>query len=130
MPSAKPERAKLRHDFHFRISVDEQAAFHKRASDLGMSPSGFARTIFRQAAGLPIHPGPEIARSFVTIGEDLRRVGININQLARAINEGRFVASDEVSASLVDFANLIYDTRGHMADMLAFPVVPDDSVKK
>lgn len=104
-----------------RMTRDERDAIKRRASVLGVKPSTWARAVLRDAlderrhevealaaqAAVP-RPAPELARAV----EQVRRVGVNLNQVVRsgmavdenvlrevldAVREVRALLGDEVS---------------------------------
>ena len=104
-----------------RVTRDEHDAIKRRASVIGVKPSTWARAVLRDALDVRRHevealaaqaavprPAPELARSV----EQVRRVGVNLNQLVRsgtavdenvlrdvldAVREVRSLLGDEVS---------------------------------
>lgn len=104
-----------------RMTRDEHDAIKRRASVLGVKPSTWARAVLRDALDVRRHevealaaqaavprPAPELARAV----EQVRRVGVNLNQVVRsgtavdgdvlrevldAVREVRSLLGDEVS---------------------------------
>lgn len=104
-----------------RVTRDEHDAIKRRASVLGVKPSTWARAVMRDALDKRRHevealaaqaavprPAPELARAV----EQVRRVGVNLNQIVRAgtavdetvlrdvfaaVHEVRSLLGDEVS---------------------------------
>lgn len=72
-----------------RVNAAEREALDRKAKHMGMSPSQWLRTAALDRK-LPPTPVPEANRE--AYGE-LTRLAVNINQLARAANEGRAVVS-------------------------------------
>lgn len=105
--------ARVRLDAHLdvRVTRDELAAVKRRATVIGVKPSTWARAVLRDALDSRRHeeealvaqatmprPSPEFVRAV----EQLRKVGVNLNQVARA---GTAVDDDllrEVLAAVVD----------------------------
>ena len=73
-PPAESRTAQL----HVLVTPAERSAVHRAATDAGLSVSAFVR---RRALGQPI-----AARADAQARAALRRVGVNLNQLARAAN--------------------------------------------
>ena len=75
-----------------RVNAAELETLQRKASYMGMSPAQWLRTaaLSRQ---LPPSPVPEANRE--AYGE-LTRLAVNINQIARAANEGRAVVSSTI----------------------------------
>ncbi|WP_311777642.1 plasmid mobilization protein [Trueperella abortisuis] len=104
-----------------RMTRDEHDAIKRRASVLGVKPSTWARAVLRDALDVRRHevealaaqaavprPAPELARAV----EQVRRVGVNLNQIVRsgtavdenvlrdvldAVREVRSLLGDEVA---------------------------------
>lgn len=72
-----------------RVNTAEREALTRKAKHMGMSPCQWLRTAALERK-LPPTPVPEANRE--AYGE-LTRLAANINQLARAANEGRAVVS-------------------------------------
>ncbi len=101
-----------------RVTRGERDAIKRRATVLGVKPSTWARAVLRDALDSRRHeegalvaqaavprPAPELARAV----EQLRRVGVNLNQVARA---GTAVDEDllrEVLAVLTDMRAALRD---------------------
>ena len=73
-PPAESRTAQL----HVLVTPAERSAVHRAAADAGLSVSAFVR---RRALGQPV-----AARADAQARAALRRVGVNLNQLARAAN--------------------------------------------
>lgn len=121
MSLARPRRTHNVLRFTFRLCQEDREAIDQRAKFLGTSPSVLMRAIARHAVELPVFPGREVAASLYGIAEELRRIGVNLNQLSRAINEGRYVPNQDIVDSLSEGIDLIYDTRHHMGNFLRQP---------
>lgn len=101
-----------------RVTRGERDAIKRRATVLGVKPSTWARAVLRDALDSRRHeegalvaqaavprPAPELARAV----EQLRRVGVNLNQVARAgtaVDEGLL---REVLAVLTDMRAALRD---------------------
>ena len=96
----------------------EKAAFDALAKEHGLTTSRLLASLIRMSAGLPIHPGEPAGAKILTMTADLRKVGVNLNQIARALNERRVVADAEVMDALVQLASVVEDARGAYLDML------------
>jgi len=68
-----------------RVNASEWDQLQVKASSMGMSPAQWLRHA-ALARMLPRRPAPELNRRAYA---DLARVGSNVNQLAKASNEGR-----------------------------------------
>ena len=96
----------------------EKAAFDALAKEHGLTTSRLLASLIRMAAGLPIHPGEPAGAMILAMTADLRKVGVNLNQIARALNERRVVADAEVMQALTQLASVVEDARGAYLDML------------
>lgn len=79
-----------------RVNPAEWEALQRKASSMGMSPAQWLRTAALKRQ-LPPLPMPEANRA--AYGE-LTRLAVNINQIARAANEGRAVVSEALLLGL------------------------------
>lgn len=70
-----------------RVNVSEWDQLQVKASSMGMSPAQWLRHAALTRM-LPRRPAPELNRRAYA---DLARVGGNLNQLAKAANEGRAI---------------------------------------
>ena len=96
----------------------EKAAFDALAKEHGLTTSRLLASLIRMSADLPIHPGEPVGAKVLEMTADLRKVGVNLNQIARALNERRVVADAEVMDALVQLASVVEDARGAYLDML------------
>ena len=96
----------------------EKAAFDALAKEHGLTTSRLLASLIRMAADLPIHPGEPAGAKILAMTADLRKIGVNLNQIARALNERRVVADAEVMEALVQLARVVEDARGAYLDML------------
>lgn len=67
----------------FRLTAAERAFLRSQADAAGLSESDFLR---RRALGLPVRAAA--ARSDPALVSELNRIGVNVNQLARATHRG------------------------------------------
>lgn len=83
-----------------RISPEELTEIDNFAKNNGIKRSTFCREILRQAIGKTIVLTVEDKAVFSLLHEDLRMIGINVNQIARRLNSGKEVHSKEVETAL------------------------------
>ncbi|MES2033716.1 MAG: ribbon-helix-helix protein, CopG family [Pseudomonadota bacterium] len=81
-----------------RLAAPDAAGVDVAAAAMGLSRSGWvAALVRRRVCGEPTFPRPD-ALALVAIQVELRRVGVNVNQIARALNtavmEGRVLDSE------------------------------------
>ncbi|WP_162254017.1 plasmid mobilization protein [Sphingomonas sp. Root50] len=111
--SEKRQRTRI---ITFRVSDEEYARFHDRASRAGLAVGAFAR-----AAGLD-DPGPRARRrrpvehqKLAQLMAAMNRVGNNLNQIARDTNLGLDIEVPELRDALQHYHNVIaaiYDALG------------------
>jgi len=97
----------------FRVRPAEAAALRDLAQALGQTPSRVLRRLLREA----ITHGPDYfadqATDFHQTSEQLARIGRNLNQLVRAINQGNQVAPAELRR-VVNAAHLSVSAASHL----------------
>ncbi|MGO1164843.1 plasmid mobilization protein [Brucella sp. C7-11G] len=80
---------------HSRVSADEYDAIYEAAKAAEMSMSAFFKAVFLQGAGVkPVFSDEDRALLSLML-EDMRMIGVNLNQVARALNSGRSVSDSE-----------------------------------
>ena len=117
-PQGAGERVTLNARLDVRVTRGEHDAIKRRATVLGVKPSTWARAVLRDAlderrhevealaahAAVP-RPAPELARAV----EQVRRVGVNLNQVVRA---GSAIDGDilrDVLAAVAEVRSLLGD---------------------
>lgn len=85
---------------HLRVTADEQAAIQKAAEDAGMTVSAFVRSLSLQGAGVTPFLNADDRKVMRVLHEDMRAIGVNLNQVARALNSKREVHDNEVGMVL------------------------------
>ncbi|MDX4074035.1 plasmid mobilization relaxosome protein MobC [Brucella sp. NBRC 113783] len=92
MKVAKPKPQTI----HSRVSADEYDAIDDAAKAIDMTTSAFFKAVLLQGAGKkPIFNDDDRALLSLML-EDMRMIGINLNQVARALNGGKSVSDSEV----------------------------------
>lgn len=92
MKVAKPKPQTI----HSRVSADEYDAIDGAAKSVDMTMSAFFKAVLLQGAGKkPIFNDDDRALLSLMF-EDMRMIGINLNQVARALNSGKSVSDSEV----------------------------------
>lgn len=99
-----------------RLSERDAAGMHAEAASTGLTPNAWAAAVLRRRlAGRPSFPPAERAVLIALHGE-VHRVGVNVNQIARALNtavvEGRVL---DLELGYLD--DLRRELRGHMGAM-------------
>lgn len=81
---------------HSRVSADEYDAIDAAAKAADMTMSAFFKAVLLQGAGTkPIFNDEDRALLSLML-EDMRMIGINLNQVARALNSGKSVSDGEI----------------------------------
>ncbi|WP_114217120.1 plasmid mobilization relaxosome protein MobC [Ochrobactrum sp. 3-3] len=85
---------------HARVSADEYTAIEKAAKSADMTVSGFFRSLILEGAGVrPILTNEDRAVMALLL-EDMRAIGVNLNQVARSLNSGKSVHPSEIDINL------------------------------
>lgn len=119
-PMARPkkERADARGlVFGVRLTPDERATLEANAAALGVTITDYARAAVLggrvEVARLSSSGGaPEVPPAGVAHIVALNRVGVNLNQIARALNSGLGVVPSELTDSLARVNALLDDWQG------------------
>ncbi|MCF6110330.1 MobC family plasmid mobilization relaxosome protein [Mesorhizobium muleiense] len=85
---------------HARVSADEYAAIEKAAKAADMTVSGFFRSLIIEGAGARPFLTEEERLVMALLLEDMRAIGVNLNQVARAVNSGKGVHPSDVDINL------------------------------
>lgn len=81
---------------HSRVSADEYDAIDAAAKAADMTLSAFFKALLFEGAGLkPIFNAEDRALLSLML-EDMRMIGVNLNQVARALNSGKSVSDSEI----------------------------------
>ncbi|MBC2887664.1 plasmid mobilization relaxosome protein MobC [Ochrobactrum sp. CM-21-5] len=81
---------------HSRVSADEYDAIDAAAKAADMTMSAFFKAVFLQGAGVkPVFNDEDRALLSLML-EDMRMIGVNLNQVARALNSGKSVSDSEI----------------------------------
>lgn len=87
---------------HIRFSPVEFNAIEAAAIRAGLTVSAFVRSLSLEGAGVTPFLNEADRAILGTLGQDLRAIGRNLNQLARALNAGGSVAVSEVAGRTDD----------------------------
>ncbi|RWA97492.1 MobC family plasmid mobilization relaxosome protein [Mesorhizobium sp.] len=85
---------------HARVSADEYAAIEKAAKAADMTVSGFFRSMVIEGAGARPFLTEEDRLVMALLLEDMRAIGVNLNQVARALNSGKGVHPSDVDINV------------------------------
>jgi hypothetical protein len=99
-----------------RLAAEDARGLAGAAAEIGLTPNAWAAAVVRRKLhGRPTFGRPDVM-SLLAIQTELRRVGGNVNQIARALNtavgEGRVL---ELELAYLD--DLRAEIRGHMAGL-------------
>ncbi|UWU26018.1 plasmid mobilization relaxosome protein MobC (plasmid) [Rhizobium sp. CB3060] len=102
---------------HVRMSETEFLAFEAFCADVNLTVSEALRRLVRQAAGLgPAFDG-DLKEIVLAHAEELRRVGVNLNQIARALNGGREPRFEALLDGVVRLARVVGAQASDIKDM-------------
>jgi hypothetical protein len=73
--------------FQLSLTADEVLAVEAHGAILDLRPAQFCTVLVRRWLGLRKAPPASTANALALIRNELRRIGVNINQIARAANE-------------------------------------------
>ena len=120
MPRPKKQQQEARSVvFGVRFTADERAALEAAAATLGVSPTDYARAAVLggrvEAAPVPLPPSGcslSVAPAGVAHIVALNRVGVNLNQIARALHSGLGLVPADLEACLERVNVLLDDWQG------------------
>ncbi len=95
--SAKQRKGRL---INVRVSDAEHSAIEEAAKSAGMSVSAFFRLLLLEGAGVRPILTAEDRLIMAALLEDMRMIGINLNQVARSLNAGKAVHPSELDINL------------------------------
>lgn len=87
---------------HVRVTDGEHDAIETAAAAAGMSVSGFFRSLLLEGAGVRPVLIREDRMIMAALLEDMRMIGINLNQVARTLNSGKGVHPSELDINLAN----------------------------
>ena len=97
VPTAKQRKGRL---INVRVSDAEHSAIEEAAESAGMSVSAFFRSLLLEGAGVRPILTAEDRLIMAALLEDMRMIGINLNQVARSLNAGKGVHPSELDINL------------------------------
>lgn len=104
-PAALPDPVGRAVHMSVRLSENEVAAVHRAAADRGMKPSQWLRSVVRVRLGSGAQFSVAELHELRALVNQVRKVGVNLNQITRAVNEARMEGgSFSVDAKAVDEA--------------------------
>ncbi|RVD24992.1 plasmid mobilization relaxosome protein MobC [Mesorhizobium sp. M4A.F.Ca.ET.020.02.1.1] len=87
---------------HIRFAEDEISAVETAAEQAGLSVSAFIRSLSLEGAGVRPFMNREDRAVLEMLIQDMRVVGGNLNQIARALNGSRSVAGSDLKGAIDD----------------------------
>jgi hypothetical protein len=97
VPTAKQRKGRL---INVRVSDAEHSAIEEAAKSAGMSVSALFRSLLLEGAGVRPILTAEDRLIMAALLEDMRMIGINLNQVARSLNAGKGVHPSELDINL------------------------------
>jgi hypothetical protein len=97
VPTPKQRKGRL---INVRVSDAEHSAIEEAAKSAGMSVSAFFRSLLLEGAGVRPILTAEDRLIMAALLEDMRMIGINLNQVARSLNAGKSVHPSELDINL------------------------------
>lgn len=94
------EPEKKERTVHARVTAEEYAAIEEAAKSADMTVSGFFRSLTLEGAGVRPIMTRDDRLIMAMLLEDMRAIGVNLNQVARALNSGRGVHPSELDINL------------------------------
>ena len=102
-----------------RLSEAEFAALTKFAEEATLPTSEVLRRLAREAGGFgPTFEG-EVAQRLKATVVQLRKVGVNLNQIARALNSGRVPGYEHLRGGVERLARLVADHERDLDELRA-----------
>ncbi|WP_140763086.1 plasmid mobilization protein [Mesorhizobium sp. B2-1-8] len=114
-PPKKPARRER--VAHIRFSDDEMSAVEGAAERAGLSVSRFMRSLSLEGAGVRPFMSRQDRAIIGMLVEDMRAVGGNLNQIARALNASRSVAGSDLTGAIDDARAIAITVAAELASM-------------
>jgi len=96
---------------NFRLNAAEYSAIQAAAEKAGMTASAFFRSLSLEGAGVRPVFNDEDRTILSILHEDMRKIGVNLNQVARSLNAGRVVDPEEIKIALRNVERIADATR-------------------
>ncbi|MCA1868521.1 plasmid mobilization relaxosome protein MobC [Agrobacterium genomosp. 3] len=104
-------RSGLGRQVNVRFSEAEYEALDAAAQKAEMTVSGFFRSLSLEGAGVRPIFNDEDRTILSILHEDMRKIGVNLNQVARSLNAGRVVDPEEIKIALRNVERITDATR-------------------
>ncbi|RWI89946.1 MAG: plasmid mobilization relaxosome protein MobC [Mesorhizobium sp.] len=102
---------------HIRFAEDEISAVETAAEQAGLSVSAFIRSLSLEGAGVRPFMSREDRAVLEMLIQDMRAVGGNLNQIARALNGSRSVAGSDLKGAIDDARAIATTVAAELAAM-------------
>lgn len=102
---------------HIRFAEDEISAVETAAERAGLSVSAFFRSLSLEGAGVRPFMNREDRAILEMLIQDMRAVGSNLNQIARALNGSRSVAGSDIKGAIEDARAIATTVAAELAAM-------------
>jgi hypothetical protein len=100
-----------------RLTAADSRGLGAAAAETGLTPNAWAAAVIRRRLhGRPTFLRPDIM-SLIAIQTELRRVGVNVNQIARALNTAVVEGGGVLDLELAYLDDLRAEIRSHMAGL-------------
>lgn len=96
---------------NFRLNPADYSAVQEAAAKAGMTVSAFFRSLTLEGAGVRPVFNDEDRTILSILHEDMRKIGVNLNQVARSLNAGRVVDPEEIKIALRNVERIADATR-------------------
>ena len=114
MKSEADRRSKV---LHVRLAPALEAALAGEAEARGETLSGFVRGVLTETGGFgPMLEDADRA-AMGRLAEEVRAVGVNLNQAVRALNSGKVPPQGELAGLVVELAEMFAAMRGQLVSM-------------
>ncbi|WP_292151839.1 plasmid mobilization relaxosome protein MobC [Brevundimonas sp.] len=110
--SVSPFSAKLT----LRLGVDDLGLLEAAAADAGLSRTQWAVALIRRRLYDRPQLTPSDALAFIGIQRELRRIGVNVNQIARALNTA-VLEGKVLELELAQLDAFAAEIRGHLSGL-------------
>jgi hypothetical protein len=99
-----------------RLTDDDGDGLAREAAAMGLTPNGWAAALIRHRLhGRPAYPRGE-ASALHAVQGDVRRIGVNVNQIARALNTA-VMEGKVLDLEVAYLAALQTELRAHMSTL-------------
>lgn len=115
MPKATKEYGEV---IRFRASAAEKAELARFAVTENVTESDVIRRLIRAGSGMPLPVASDNRAALGECGDQLRKIGVNLNQAVRAMNEGRVGYDAALLKALLLLNQAVLEQREIIAQML------------